>query len=203
MQEQTKIQLSQPEQQLMLNAEWILTKNSVMDKMNRLLQECQEGQLELFKKYAGLLPHDVFITAPKISRGENYLGLPWLMLDHPRYFKKEDVFALRIFFWWGNFFSITLQLSGIYKNSFSQKIKTAYPALSNHNIHVGVSTDEWIHHFGTDNYKRIAAMNPGEFERYIDEKKFIKLAYKTELTDWEVLPAKCCAISKLFCETLV
>jgi urease gamma subunit len=45
MQEQTKIQLSQPEQQLMLNAEWILTKNSVMDKMNRLLQECQEGQL--------------------------------------------------------------------------------------------------------------------------------------------------------------
>jgi len=36
--------------------------------------------------------------APKISKGENYEGLPWVILDFPRYFDKENVFAIRCFF---------------------------------------------------------------------------------------------------------
>ena len=33
------------------------------------------------------LPGDIAAIAPKIARGENYLGLPYVMLDYPRYFR--------------------------------------------------------------------------------------------------------------------
>ena len=61
-------------------------------------------------------------SSPKISKGENYKGLPWLVLDYPRYFNKEDIFAIRTLFWWGNFFSITLHISGKYKMRYEKKI---------------------------------------------------------------------------------
>ena len=50
------------------------------------------------------LPVEFFDVSPKISRGEQYLGLPYVMLDYPRIFSKENVFAIRTFFWWGNYF---------------------------------------------------------------------------------------------------
>ena len=64
------------------------------------------------------LPEEVLIQSPKISRGENYNGLPYVMLDYPRCFGKEDVFAMRTMFWWGNFFSITWHLKGKYSKEY-------------------------------------------------------------------------------------
>src|SRR5436189_6462548 len=39
-------------------------------------------------------------TRGKISKGENYLGYPWQILDYPRVFEKENVFAFRTLCWW-------------------------------------------------------------------------------------------------------
>ena len=61
------------------------------------------------------MPEVIKTSTPKISKGENYKDLPYVMLDYPRCFQKEKTIAIRTFFWWGNFFSINLQLSGEYK----------------------------------------------------------------------------------------
>ena len=45
------------------------------------------------------------------------------MLDYPALFKKDEIFALRTMFWWGNFMSITLLLSGGYKETFATVIE--------------------------------------------------------------------------------
>ena len=90
-----KVQLSAEEMRLVRDAAWILTKNSVMGKVVAMFGELSGGWKE-----------------PKISKGENYKGLPWVMLDYPRVFGKEDVYAIRTFFLWGHAFSITLHLKG-------------------------------------------------------------------------------------------
>ena len=88
--EVSKIQLSEAETELMQNAEIILTKNRVMQKMKSLLEEVQEQQLIFARTY--LKHHQEFIVSPKISRGENYLGLPWLILDYPRVSNGNNLF---------------------------------------------------------------------------------------------------------------
>ena len=62
--------------------------------------------------------------SPKISKGENYRGLPYVMLDYPRLFGREEVLAIRTFFWWGHGFSVTLHLKGGYRERISAGIAT-------------------------------------------------------------------------------
>ena len=72
------------------------------------------------------LPAEVAEISPKISKGENYNGLPYVMFDYPRFFTKENVFAVRTFFWWANYFSVTLHLKGEYKEMFAETIFKKY-----------------------------------------------------------------------------
>jgi hypothetical protein len=202
MQQKTKIQLSKFEQDLVMNADWILTKNAIMEKMKVLLQECLDLQIKLLNKQETLLPPEVFNTSPKIAKGENYKGLPWLLLDYPRHFNKENVFAIRTLFWWGRYFSITLHLSGHYKKLFAKKVNRAFESLRAQRFYCCVNANEWEHHFEEDNYKLLGQCNEEEFHQIIDEKKFIKLSIRIDLHEWQQLPLRTFEINKFLLEIL-
>ena len=118
----TKIRLSAKEMELVTNADWILTKNGIIDKGKTLFGELQEELIAHLKTISSLLPVDVTRIPPKISKGENYNGLPYLILDYPRIFDKQNIFAIRTLFWWGNFFSITLHLGGVHKDEYEKNV---------------------------------------------------------------------------------
>ncbi len=180
----TKIRLSQLEMELVINAEWILTKNSILEKAKQLLGRIQNLYRERLAVIPGL-PAKVRLSSPKISKGENYRGLPYLVLDYPRCFEKADIFAIRTLFWWGNFFSITLQLSGSYKKNAEEKIIRSYRSLAENGYSVCISNDPWQHHFEKDNYSLLSGIAPVAFAKMIREASFIKLAVKTELQRWD------------------
>lgn len=180
----TKIQLSAAEMQLMCNADFILTKNVVLQKTKSLLEEVQHAQLEGQKDFETFLGAELFTVPPKISRGENYLGLPYLILDYPRLFQPQQTFAIRTFFWWGRFFSCTLQLSGDPKFDFQQKLVAAFHDLALNHF-VGINADPWQHHFEEDNYKPVSLFSQKEFETFLTEREHIKLAVRFPLTDWQ------------------
>lgn len=173
------VSLSAFEMQLVTDAKWILTKNNIIQKVFVLFGELsktwQTGEV------LPQLPEAVTSFQPKISRGENYEGLPYVMLDYPRCFSKEDVFAIRTFFWWGNFFSITLHLKGKYKLQFEQAIADAISNGELSNAWINYAEEEWAHHFENTN------MNPVQLTdaAALKDKKVLKLAYKLDLNDWD------------------
>ena len=118
----------------------------------------------------------------KISKGENYNGLPYVILDYPASFSKEKILAVRTLFWWGNFFSIALHISGeSFKNTgFSDE---AIAFLEEKNFSICVNENEWEHHFDDSNFVKINSLEKEEI-KYLQEKNFLKIAKKTELTEW-------------------
>jgi hypothetical protein len=188
MNEQTKIQLSPFEMDLLNNSEWILTKNLVVKKAQRLLEKVQENILEHVQGSSVSLPQEVITISPKISKGENYHGLPWLILDYPRYFKKEKVFAIRIMFWWGNFFSTTLHLSGEYKKRYSRGIVQSYEALCENEFYTCVHDEQWHHHFEKENYLPVKNFTAGDFAYHIDTRSFLKLSCQLSFLKWNDAP---------------
>jgi hypothetical protein len=168
-----KISLSAKELQLVTNAYWILTKNHIIEKVKSLLASLQQQQQALLKKNAFTLPKEAAKSSPKISKGENYKGLPYLVLDYPRYFDKENIFAIRTMFWWGNFFSCTLHLSGRYKKDAVAKLISSRSALIKNDFFICVSDNQWEHHFENDNYAGINSISKKGFEKMIMEKSFI------------------------------
>jgi hypothetical protein len=178
---EAKIQLSAEELTLVGNAGWILTKNAIIQKVYALfgvLSEQMNGRLT-----ALALPQEVKLTTAKISKGENYKGLPYVMLDYPRLFTKEDVFAIRTLFWWANYFSVTLHLKGIYKTMFIQSVRKNIHLLAENGFYIGIAHDEWRHELEEGNYISLQ-MNEGMPEKIFEQHPFLKVSAKIDFQHW-------------------
>ena len=175
----SKIHLSDSELQLACNADIILTKNSIIHKTIALLGTVEEsiGQQTDRGK--------IFSTSPKISRGEYYRGLPYVVLDYPRYSVAPDIAFIRSMFWWGNFFSSTLQLAGNLKTKHMAAIADAHELLAANRYYIGINTDPWEHHFGDDNYLEVGSLSNSAFKTILEEQDHIKIAAKLPLTEWQ------------------
>jgi hypothetical protein len=172
----SKITLSPSEAALIGNAEIILTKNSIIQKTVALLAQLQE-QLTAYPV--------AFHSSPKISRGENYRGLPYVVLDYPRIASGEDLFFIRSMFWWGHCFSSTLQLAGLYKEMALPQLAAAYPVLAEKQYFIGVHTDPWQHHFESSNYQAINALTPSAYKTLLEQPPHTKIAARWSLSEWD------------------
>jgi hypothetical protein len=171
------VKLSKDEMLLVCNSEWILTKQAIISKTVAMFSDIAEQYKEVlvandFK--------DFNLVEPRVFKGENYRQLPYVMLDFPRAFNKENIFAIRTFFWWGNFFSITLHVSGDHKRKYFNDENVI---LQFKDWNICVNEDEWQHHFDADNYQPLQKINVEEIAA-INERSFIKLAKKIPLNEW-------------------
>jgi hypothetical protein len=223
-----KVQLSAEEMRLVTDPAWILTKNSVIGKVVGMFAELAEI-LRLPPRT--LLGADRRApgsggTEPKISKGENYKGLPWVMLDYPRVFGKEDVCAIRTFFWWGHAFSVTLHLKGEYMRAFLPGIVARRAELEAAGFGMGISDDEWAHEHTEETYGPLGAdagqalagaenemaaksaregaadTRSGSSERGTAERPWLKLSARVGLEHWKEAPEKLSALHSLLMEIL-
>src|ERR1700721_373198 len=178
-----KIQLSPEELQLVQNADWVLTKNKIIRKVYDLFG----GLATKIRYHAGLirLPEEITGTVPKISRGESYKGLPYVMLDYPRFFSTNNIFAIRCFFWWGNYFSITLHLRGSYKNIFEKSIEKNIGLLEENNFSICISPKEWNHELEEGNYRLLKDLNEGARDQIYKQAPFLKFSARIGFEQWD------------------
>jgi hypothetical protein len=174
----SKIRLSPSEAALISNAEIILTKNSIIQKTTALLAGLQEMLIN---------ENEVsFSSTPKISKGENYRGLPYVVLDYPRISRGDDLFFIRSMFWWGHFFSSTLQVAGAYREQNVPGLLSSFDTLVLQDYHIGINDDPWQHHFEAANYKKLSAMSKNEFSFFLEQQPHIKIAARWPLSDWDM-----------------
>ena len=188
--QQTKIQFLPAEMELVSSPDIILTKNAILQKIKSFFEEVQMKQQDILKKYSSQLPEEVLKISPKISRGENYKGLPWLVLDNPRYFQHNNIFAIRTMFWWGNFFSITLHLSGNNKNVLLKNLTDNISLLAKNNFYIYSGTKEWEHDIDPGSYKNLSAINEDELQKIFSANNFLKLAVKFTVESLEAIEDK-------------
>ena len=94
-----ELQLTPEESSLVENASWLLTKHRIIGKVYGMFGMLSETYSAMLPQYSNYIPDNVTSVAPKIYKGEQYRQLPYVMMDLPRYFKGEDTFAIRSFFW--------------------------------------------------------------------------------------------------------
>jgi hypothetical protein len=179
-----KIQLSKEEREMATDPDIILTKNRIIEAVVDLFGEISREEIIYANQFRNRLPDQLYNNPPKISKGENYRQLPWVMLDHPRDFQSADAVAVRHFFWWGNFFSSALQVSGLFKEKLVKKIDI-WPE----GAYICVHASPWEHHFTPDNYVQVSTLNISDIYNLSGQQEFLKLALVIPLTQWEDAPA--------------
>lgn len=180
-----KVMLSPKERELVTDAGWILTKNRIIGKVYTLFGNLSGQYRVLWQQYPMLAGTEPGFHSPKISKGEQYRGLPWAMLDQPRHFTTAESFAIRSFFWWGNFCSITLQLSGKYQEQYAAGLQQHFRLHPEKQSgwYLAVGEDAWEHHFEPGNYALLSERMDAGWTRL----PFLKLAKKIPLQEWDGL----------------
>jgi hypothetical protein len=179
----TKVTLSDGELAMASDKNIILTKRAVIETAAALFNTLIPLIYENFNTSI-LHVENIASSIPKITKGENYNGFPYVILDCPAVFMKKNIFAIRTMFLWGNFISITLHISGKYKKYFEKNI---FKRIKQDEIFfICIAENEWQHHFNEDNYKKVSAINQAEMKT-IQTKDFIKVALKYELHHWNMM----------------
>ena len=180
-----KIHLSKYETEVITDTGWILTKQAIIEKIYSFFGEMHEVYKAISiceKKFAEF--H--LLKNGKISKGENYLGLPYVILDYPASFKRENIFAIRTMFWWGNFFSITLHISGK-KRMHNINFQNLLSLLKEQDFFVCINEDEWQHNFDSTNYITVNKIDKKQWD-LVCTKDFFKISKKIELASWNETP---------------
>lgn len=179
MQNGANVSLSPLEWELVCNPSWIYAKNNIIQKVYALFGSLSNAYRSVLTQAA--LPEAVLLPAPKIARGEQYNGLPYVMLDYPRFFTRDDVCALRTFFWWGHSFSVTLHLKGAYQHRYRQRIQNALSDAAFADAWLFTGTDEWMHHVDEQHWKRVGAGKDTD----LDTLPVLKIQFSIPVQQWD------------------
>ena len=184
----TKITFSDAELDAIIQPDFFYIKYSAMQKVMELLSETERTLREIIVQYPIIKAH-TNIESPKIFRGENYRKLPYMVLDYPRAFSAENIFAFRTMFWWGKEFSFTLHLQHASMEHFRNAIVKNISSLEGKQFYYSVYKTPWEYHFEEDNYKALEEFleDPG-FASVLQSAHFIKLSRKIPIQDFELVP---------------
>lgn len=149
-----------------------------------LFGELAHEMRDFLEARPGVLPAEVLQVSPKISKGENYRGLPYVVLDYPRYFSREQVLAVRTFFWWGNFISVTLHLKGAPLERYRGALLARAGELADAGFYICIAPEEWRHDFEADNYIPVGQCSRSSLDDLLMNKPFCKLAVRISLQQW-------------------
>lgn len=195
------LKLSEEELALAANASVMLMKNAVIEKVNLLFGRLSVAQPAVLQPLHRELEAALEVPA-KISRGESYRALPYLVLDYPRYFRPHDVMAIRTMFWWGNFFSVTLHLKGNYREQFSDRILQRRQQIGEMGFHACIAPEEWEHHFGEDNYLPVDLIEEDEWLELYRARLFTKLSKQVTIGPLEMVEQQLMAVYAEIAEIL-
>lgn len=102
---------------------WVQFRNSAAEVESRLLLlRDQIGQNVQIRE-------GIFAQPGRITRGQNYHGFPYRVLDHPAYFESGGFILFRTILIWGHHVSFHLIAHGEWKNILQQRLASLPDAL--------------------------------------------------------------------------
>lgn len=176
--------LSDAELLFVQDKQFILAKQHIISVVFDMFSGLSNNLPLIIESARVKLPMEMLFAVPKIYKGEQYKNFPYVMLDYPAVFSKESIIAIRHMFWWGNFFSVTLHVTGMYKLRHEQSILNKI-ALSDLELFICVNDNQWQHHFEDSNYVLVSSKNSGELAAIFEKQSFLKIAIKYPISDWK------------------
>lgn len=172
--------------EILEDQEFLKAKKRIIEDITSILQKSEQVLKTFIRSHGFAFPDRTFARAGKISKGENYQDLPYLILDFPRKFSKPSTFAYRTMVWWGNEISFTMHLGGDVLELYYPTIINSLDQLKNY--YLSIHESPWEYHYGTDNYRKISSLTFDQIHTILNEKDFVKISIPHPLKDIKKVP---------------
>ncbi len=174
---------TQEELKILNDQRYLIVKQQLSEKIITELAEIERTLHKELSSSSFDFPKGTFLRAGKISKGENYRSLPFFILDYPRLFTKEDVFAFRSMLWWGNEFSCTLHLAGMPLKAAGNRLVSRLK--NEKDVFFCINDNPWEYHFEESNYMPVKNLSIKNMENHIASHDFMKISRKIPLDNWD------------------
>ncbi|AMS26941.1 hypothetical protein AEM51_07850 [Bacteroidetes bacterium UKL13-3] len=166
------------------------TKHSVIQKTQQLFVDCGQklSQNPLYQEYT---QHNEF----KITRGEQYQKLPYMVLDYPQIKGGNVDLVMRTMFWWGHYFSCNLIIKTTHLTTKQNTI--AIQQLSKTRVLVGENL--WEQDLYSTEFCKLSKLSFEDIKELISTRTYLKLSRKIALRNHTKLPN---IIDKVYSEWL-
>jgi hypothetical protein len=183
--------LTSSELSLLRDRSFFDQKRLLSDRIAIMLGALTESYRNEIIKYESFVPAEARMKTGKISKGENYLGLPYQVLDFPAVFTKDNVFALRTMIWWANPAIITFHVAGKYLSLFDVENPEFLKLLPDDYL-VCINSDQWVHHIQPSNFITVGEYMKNEKGDYPSffKNDFFKLACIVPLEQIHLLESR-------------
>ena len=178
------MEFSKKELNVLNDTDFLITKSELVSKIQSLFEQVRTSILNVIETSEFIFDDHIDIEYGKIFKGEDYKSLPYVVLDFPKFFSKEDVFAYRTMLWWGNFFSTTLHLEGKSFIKYKNIITDNFNSFCDNETYICVNDTPWEYDYSSNNYIPAAEFNISK----IHDLDFIKLSRKIDIQDYYRLP---------------
>jgi hypothetical protein len=168
------IKLTKHELNFAQSTSYPLVKQQIVQKVGHLFQELGQKLIHHFGTHT-------LIQSPeyKITRGENYRNMPYMVLDFPRITGKDFPIVCRTLFWWGHYFSCSL----LVHTSLLDLDATADLLSQKRKLRLCTGTDLWEHDLKHSSYIKLAKCSSTDIRQIIENQTYIKIACKIALAD--------------------
>lgn len=123
-------------------------------------------------------------------KGEHLLDFPYLYLDFPKYFKRDEMFTFRTLFWWGHYFVLAWILQGKYLDRYKQNLLRSYDGLADRGLFILMSDNPWEWRKGSEYLLEIRSENYEEISALLKTRSFLKVHRYIEFDSPAVMEGK-------------
>jgi len=184
------IQFDDKESDLLYNTEIFPLKRQVTQKIYVLFEQIKTRLKDTEQHKQFTFPSGTDNTTGKISQGENYLSFPWVILDFPKLFNKQDIFAFRTLFWFGHYFSFSLVLSGRSAEFYLAAILKNRNLISGRFLYFSTHEDPWQHGITEENSLLFDEIGDDYLKKQVQEHGYLKITGRIDSTDGEEIYRK-------------
>ena len=170
------VEFSSEEFRLLKDHQIFDVKAGITSKILQLFSRIEDQIKIQLKTIPFEFPENIRSGTGKISRGENYLNSPYIVLDYPRSYSKVDIFAYRTIFWWGHYFSNAFILGGKSYHRYIHRFLDNAGNLRKSDWYICVHKTPWKMEDNRWNYVPLTNLSSEEIKADLKKYTFIKIA---------------------------
>ncbi|NTW50623.1 MAG: hypothetical protein HGB19_13015 [Chlorobiales bacterium] len=134
--------LTAEEIELLSNKSFYEQKIRATEKLKALMHEIRLEYRSFINPSELYCPPETDFERGQITKGENYEGYPYVILDFPKYFSKMEIFTFRTMFWYGHGLIFSVILAGERLPHYRARFTSNYDMLVQNGIVIG-KRDMW------------------------------------------------------------
>lgn len=149
-----------------------------MKLRDQLRAECETIPLSL-------VPAGTDFVTGQLVKGEKFHDFPYVYLDFPKFFSKEEMFAFRSFFWWGHSLIFCWLLSGPRLGEYQKRLITSHETLAHHAVFFSTAGTPWEWGLEKPHAVFLSEINKARLKEILKDRPFLKLGCSMPLKSLE------------------